>query len=350
MFGEAGAVTVRIAGTGSCLPEHVISTEFIGSLVERYAPEKGAAWAREKLGIRERRFASPLDPLSGYPTSPAEELDLAAEAARRALKSAGLRAEQLSGIWFVSCTQAETHRHFSRMALELHGRLGLQPEAFALEMDAGCGGAVHAMATAAAQMRGAELHAVLLVAANAPSQFFRDWERYAESGSWLSMYLFGDGAGAVVLERSEAEAPGIGILAAYTATDPANPLMQFSPPRDGGDPVYLIDGRAVALGFRGYARAALEALRCRHPFEFRDIRRFYFHQVNGVVLRNFISEIGIQEDQVPMHVERYGNLASAATLVLLDEDLRSGMISKGDLCVLCAVGAGAQYGAILLRV
>jgi len=346
----AAGATVRIAGTGSYVPEHVVSTELIGSLVERYVPGKGAAWAREKLGIRERRFTVPLDRMTGYPRSIGDELDLAGLAAVRALQAARMAPEDLSGLWFVSCTQPDTHRHFSRMAMDLHRRLGLRPEAFALEMDAGCGGAVHAIAAAVAQMRGADLDSVLIVAANAPSQYFRHWERYAVSSAWLAMYLFGDGAGAAVLQRAGCQELERGILAAYTASDPNNPLMEYASPVGGRGPVYLIDGRGVVLGFRGYARAAMDALRCRYPFRLDDIRRFYFHQVNGVVLRQFIAEIGILESRVAIHVDRYGNLAAAATLVLLDEDLRNGIIKAGDLCLVCTVGAGAQYGAILLRV
>src|SRR5262249_34237360 len=126
-------------------------------------------------------------------------------------------------------------------------------------------------------------------------------------------------------------------------------LMEFSRPTGGRGPVYLIDGRGVVLGFRGYARAALEALRRRYAFRPEDIRRFYFHQVNGVVLRNFVAEIGIPQDRVAIHVDRYGNLAAAASLVLLAEDMRGGLIGPGDLCVVCTVGAGAQYGALLIR-
>jgi 3-oxoacyl-[acyl-carrier-protein] synthase III len=274
-----------------------------------------------------------------------DELAMAEHAARAALAAARIRPRDLDGLWYVSCTQSEEQRHFSRLAFGLHARLGLRAEAFALELDAGCGGAIQAIASAAAQMRGAALDYVLIVAVNMPSQYFRDWEAYAQSGAWLSMYLFADGASAAVLRRSQ-EASGI--LAAYTACDPANPLMSFA--RFGGSmPMYMIDGRAVALGFRRYVCEALEGLRDRHPYRLDEVSRFYFHQVNAVVLQNFVAELGIPAGRVPMHVAYYGNLASAATLVLLDEDRRNGTAKPGDWCVLCAVGAGAQYGALLVE-
>ena len=338
---------IQIAGTGSFVPEHIVPTRVIGDLVERYAPGKGAVWATEKLGVFERHFALPLDQATGYPIGETDELVLAEHAARRAIQRAGIDARALDGLWYVSCTQSEAHRHFGRLALGLHDRLGLRSDTFAIEMDAGCGGAVHAIAGAAAQMRGAELDYIMVAASNMPSQYFRAWESYARSGAWLSMYLFGDGAGAIVLGRSRRQNDGI--LAAYTAVDPSNPLMQFGCAGEQNTPVYRIDGRGVALGFRSYARAALAELQLRYAFRLEDVSRFYFHQVNAVVLRGFVAELGIPDDRVAVHVDRYGNLASAATLVLLDEDLRSGAVLLGDLCVVCAVGAGAQYGAILVQ-
>lgn len=345
MIGASVATAIGIAGTGSFLPEHVVSTAQIGSLVERYAPDKGAAWAEARLGVRERRFPVPLDPITGHPIGAGDELAMAENAARAAIAAAHIEAADLTGLWYVSCTQFEDQRHFSRLAFGLHARLGLRADAFALELDAGCGGAIQAIVSAAAQMRGAALDYVLIVAVNMPSQYFREWEAYAQAGAWLSMYLFADGAGAAVLRRSEGRN---GILAAYTASDPTNPLMSFA--RYGqGIPMYVIDGRAVALGFRRYVCEALEKLRDRYPFQLDEVSRFYFHQVNGIVLQNFVAELGISTSRVPMHVARYGNLASAATLVLLDEDLRNGIAKPGDRCVMCAVGAGAQYGALLIE-
>lgn len=348
MAAPSRSPSIRIAGTGSSVPKYAVSTSFIGELVERHVPDKGAAWATAKLGVRERRFAVPLDPVSGHPMGAGRELDLAVGAARAAIVSADIAPDAVDGLWYVSCTQSEAERHFGRLALGLHRRLGLRPEAFAFELDAGCGGSVHAIVAAMAQMRGADLRRTLIVASNMPSQYFEHWEAYGQNGAWLSMYLFGDGAGALVLERADIDAGGI--LAVYTAVDPSNPLMAFGHTASQSTPLYLIDGRGVALGFRRYAAAALDALRSRHPFQFSDVRRFYFHQVNAVVLRQFVADLSIPEDRVPIHVDRYGNLASAATLVLLDEDIRVGIVSAGDLCVMCTVGAGAQYGAVLFEV
>ena len=153
-----------------------------------------------------------------------------------------------------------------------------------------------------------------------------------------------------VLRRSENILSNSEIISAYIANDPTNPLMYFEPRGNHPEPLYIIDGRGVAVGFAKYATAALNGLRAQHHFEWKDINRFYFHQVNGKVLEKFVTSQAIPLEKVAMHVDRYGNIAAAATLVLMDEDRKSGDLSDGDLCVFCTVGAGAQYGAALVRV
>lgn len=339
--------SVSILGTGSIVPNSVVPNSIIASLVERHVPGKGAAWAEEKLGIRERRFLMPLDPATGHPVHESDEVSQAEFAARRAIEDSGVSAESLGGLWYISCTQSGKQAHFSTTAHELHRRLGLRPDALALEMDAGCGGALHAMSHARHLILGGAADNLLIVAGNAPSQFYQNWEAYIPSQAWLSMYVFGDGAGAAVLGMEE-KIESRGILASYVAVDPTRPLMEMRQ-ASGSLSVYYIDGRGVAAAFGIYARRALTELRARHPFSFDEIRRFYFHQVNGKVLSRFVADMGIPEHKVATHVERYGNIAAAATLVLLDEDRRAGTISPGDLCVFCTVGAGAQYGAMLVR-
>jgi 3-oxoacyl-[acyl-carrier-protein] synthase III len=260
----------------------------------------------------------------------------------------GIPPDRVGGLWFVSCTQSDRYRHFSRACLELHALLGLPANAFALEMDAGCGGGVHALAHASYLIGGGAADNVLIVASNLPSPYHKHWEAYAQSGAWLSLYIFGDGAGAIVLGPSPSEDRGI--LATYTAVDPSVPLMSFSRPEGQTETLYRIDGRAVALGFRLYARRAISELQRKFAFSLEQVTRFYFHQVNAKVLRDFLAELEIPVGRAAIHVDRYGNLAAASLFVLLDEDIRSGVIRPGDLCLLCAVGAGAQYGAILLRI
>ena len=337
---------IGVAGTGSHVPATIITNQDLAGLINQEG--KGADWARQKLGIEGRRFMTPLD-CRGRPTAEADELDMAEMAARNALASAAISPAQVDGLWYVSCTQqGYARRHFSRSAFELHQRLGLRSEAVPIEMDAGCGGALHAMVLGGRMMAGGGMDTMLVVAANAPSRYYGSWESYVAADVWLSMYIFGDGAGAMVLRRSEHIPSGSRIVASYLGVDPNQPLMSYEP-RSSDESLYVIDARSVANSFGIYAKQALEGLQREHAFEFGDIARFYFHQVNGMVLMKFVEKMGLPPERVAMHVERYGNIAAAAMLVLLDEDRKKGIVGDGDLVVFCTVGAGAQFGAALVR-
>jgi len=340
---------IGIAGTGSHMPETVISNEELAALINKRG--KGADWVLSKLGIKERRFMTRLDPETGYPVTPADELDIAEAAARKALVNACIEPKDIGGIWYVSCTQRGHERHhFSTSAFELHRRLRLRANAVPLEMDAGCGGAVHAMVNGSKMLAGNGMESMLVVASNAPSRYYRDWASYVANDVWLSMYIFGDGAGAAVLRRSENILSGSEILASYLGVDPAQPLMYYEPRGNRPEPLYVIDGRSVAVSFGVYAKRALEGLQERTTIDLKtEVKRYYFHQVNGQVLMKFVEKMRLPKDRVAMHVDHYGNIAAAATLVLVDEDRLHGRVAEEDLCVFCTVGAGAQFGAMLAR-
>lgn len=344
----AAHTTIGIAGTGSHMPETVISNDELAALIAKDG--KGGDWALDKLGIKERRFMTRLDPESGLPVAPADELDMAEAAARNAVANAGMSLEDIDGLWYVSCTQkGDSRHHFSNSAFELHKRLGLRSTAIPLEMDAGCGGAVHAMVTGSKILAGNGMDNMLVVASNAPSRYYNDWASYVANDVYLSMYIFGDGAGAAVLRRSQNILSSSEILASYLAVDPGQKLMYYERRGNRPEPLYVIDGRSVAASFGIYAAQALKGLQEATAIDLKTVTRFYFHQVNGNVLMRFVEKMGLPKDKVALHVDHYGNIAAAATLVLLDEDRRLGKIAEGDLCVFCTVGAGAQYGAMLVR-
>src|SRR6266852_2205169 len=117
-------IRVGIAGTGSHLPANTITNQDLAALINK--GDKGADWARDKLGIEGRRFMTRLDG-HGKPIAEADELDMAEEAARLALADAGMSPDQADGLWYVSCTQrGHSRHHFSKSAFELHKRLGLR--------------------------------------------------------------------------------------------------------------------------------------------------------------------------------------------------------------------------------
>ncbi len=117
---------------------------------------------------------------------------------------------------------------------------------------------------------------MLVVASNAPSRYYGDWESYVAANVWLSMYIFGDGAGAVLLRRSEHIPSGSQIIASYLGVDPSQPLMDYEPRGNLDEPLYVIDARSVAASFGVYAKQALDGLQKAHPFAFGDIARSTF--------------------------------------------------------------------------
>lgn len=336
---------IIIAGSGSFVPDTVITNE---ELV-RFMGQKDAKWIEQRLGIKERRFMAPFDE-NGFPRWRTDELDMTEKAARGAMADAEIQAADIDGLHFISCTPVDNRQRLSRMAFDLHVRLGLQASARVTFADFGCGGVVHGIADIVELLRGGSRKAILIVASNAPSKFFGGRkEAYLNGDAWLPAYIFGDGAGAIVLKKCNSGQKG-GIIGSFTAVDGTQPLMEYTVRAGNSTPVYSIDAHAVSIGYRKYTALALEGLRQLYPFDLGDVQRFYFHQANGHLLDQMVDSLRIPHDKVAKHVERYGNTSAAATLILFNEDRRAGTVMEGDLCVFCTIGAGTQYGALLVRV
>lgn len=338
---------IRIAGTGSFIPPHEISNEEIVAAIG----EKSADWITRFTGIENRRFGSRINIETGKPLEYINELDMAEAAARAALENANIEPGEVDGLWHVTCTVPVDKARFHRFSIELKGRLGLSERAYVVQLDAGCGGAMVAIGMARDLIRGDNKEVALIVASNATSPYV-DRARYVESMSWLSPYMFGDGAGAIVLKRAGLEENSI--LGAVYGADPVHPLMYYRDERvqipfEGGWPVYQIDASAVKNLYRIFMRKALEQLtQSVGPIDFAQVDRFYFHQANKRLIENFACELEVDLSKVAINVHQYGNLSAASTLVLLDEDRREGRVKEGSTALFCAVGAGIQYGSLLL--
>lgn len=307
---------------------------------------KDGEWIENRLGIRTRRFESQLDPKTAQPVKEVSEINMAQKAARMALSSANLRPEEINTAWYVSCTQPPNRQHFQLQAARLHKELELSSTCVPTELNAGCAGSWQAIEKMRWELTGRGGHG-LLVTSSAPS-LWMDAARYREAGAYLSMFIFGDGAAALVL--SAEQIPNRGILASCQYTDPTHPLMNFHSP-DGGQPVYEIEARRVAAAFRPMARTALKKLHSQFSFRKSEIKRWYFHQVNGKVLRQFaLDECEIPAEKVAINVDHRGNTAAVATIDLVAEDFENGLLREGDLIIACTVGAGAISNATLIRI
>jgi 3-oxoacyl-[acyl-carrier-protein] synthase III len=362
-------MNVIIAGMGAYVPPHVIDNERLVKAIPGWTAERIA----EKTGILARRYMWDFDETTGCTIAPERIADpgptvqVCEPALREALAAAGLDPRELDGLILTTCTPDQTN--FSHDAMVLHQRVGMRPEAFALVHDDGCGGALFHLAMARELLLGGQRKTVAIVGANVISPLI-DREVYtrrllhgdSELGAFLTVYLFGDGAGAIILraEPSVGDHQRSGIVASYAANEHSELVVR----RGGGnmwpshpgraefsDPAFYVDGKLVASSFEPLLRKAIDGALTRAELGVADIERFYLHQANKRVLEAFVDKAGIPGDRVAMHMERYGNITSAGTLVLLAEEIREGKVELGSgmPVLMAAIGAGAQCAAHVIR-
>lgn len=357
---------VKIVGVGGHVPSLVVDNERLVKAIPGWPAERIA----EKTGIRERRYLWDFDEATGRTIPPAviedpgPAVQIAEPALREALAMAGLAPEELDGLIVTTCTPDQTN--FSHDALVLHRRLGMRPEAFALVHDDGCGGALFHLAMAREWILGGQRRTIAIVGLNMISPLL-DRDAYTrtlthdgrELGAYLTFYLFGDGAGAIIL-RGEPEGGPSGVVSSFAANEHVDLVIR----RGGGgmwpahpgraeysDPAFYVDGKLVASCFEPYLQRAIDGALARSGLALADISRFYLHQANKRVLEAFVERAGIPRERVAMHMERYGNITTAGTLVLLAEDLRAGKVAlgSGEPILMAAIGAGAQCAAHVIR-
>lgn len=356
---------VKIAGVGGYVPPLTVTNERLVKAIPGWTPER----IEEKTGIRERRYSWDFDEVTGRAIAPGPiedpgaSVQLAEPALREALESAGMRPSELDGLIITSCTPDQVN--FSHDAMVLHKRLGMRPDAFALRLDDGCGGAMFHLNMARELILSGQRKAIAIIGVNAFSTHL-DREVYSGKlahagkalGSFLSFYLFGDGAGAIVLRANPGGSSGI--LGSFAENEHLDLVIRRSgggmwPAHPGRsevtDSAFYVDGQLVATSFGPILRRAIDGALARAEVSLGDIQRFYLHQSNKRVLEAFIQEAGIPADRTPMHMERYGNMVTAATPVLLADDLREGKVAlgSGELVLMAALGAGAQSAAHVIR-
>ena len=364
--------TVHFVGVGSFVPRRAVSNERIARAIPGWSAER----IEEKTGIRERRFLWDFDEQSGRALPPpvddgsfypANNTDMAEVALRRALHMARLEANALDALFLVTCSPDELN--FSHDAVQLHGRFGCREDAYAMVFDSGCGGTLYTIDMARRMIAGGTFRTIAVVASNFTSAHLnRDVytaEQALENGKrangFLSMYVFGDGAGAVILRGEEAPdgaAPGIVRSFAGTAKGElvlrkggGNLRLGFQDRAGPADHAFIVDGLQVARTYPLYMKRCIEAVLGEDRELAAEVKRYYFHQPNKRLMDSFVDREGLPRERVACHVERHGNTSSAGMLILLDEDLREGRVrmGTGDLVLLAAIGANVNYGAQLVR-
>jgi 3-oxoacyl-[acyl-carrier-protein] synthase III len=358
----------RVIGVGHFVPQRVVSNERIAKAIPGWSAER----ILEKTGIRERRFLWDFDTEKGVAIPPPEgeglypisNTDMCEVAVRKALDMAGASASSVDALLLVTCTPDELN--FSHDAMELHARLGMRRDAYAMVIDDGCGGTPYVIDFARKMLESGALKNVLVVASAFTSPLLNRATYTAELqpvagekgfSGFLSMYVFGDGAGAMLLRGDDGEAGRI------ISSMSMNSHEELVFRRGGGalkhmhqhrasdaELAFIVNGPLVARHYPKVMAEVVSEVLSPTPFIAADVQRFYFHQPNKRVLDFFVRQAELPPERVATNVERYGNTSAAGMLVLFSEDLEAGIVKLGgeQLVMLAAVGANVHAGAQLL--
>ncbi len=314
----------RIVGTGSHLPEKVLTNADLEKLVDT-----SDEWIRSRTGIRSRHIAAEGELCS----------DLALPAAQRALQSAGVAAKDIDMIIVATTTPDMI---FPSTACILQSRLGIAG-CPAFDLQAVCSGFVYALSTADLFIRAGQAKKVLVVGAEVYSRIL-DWN---DRGTCV---LFGDGAGAVVLAASDTP----GILATRLHADGSHKDHLSVPGsvcggKVWGRPFVHMDGGLVfRFAVRVFEEVAHEVL-AQAGLKVSDLDWFVPHQANIRIMEATARRLGLPVDKVIATVDHHGNTSAASIPLALDEAVHDGRICPGQTLLLEGVGGGFTWGAVLLR-
>ena len=320
-------IHARITGTGSYLPGEPISN---GALIAAHGLDTSDAWIVERTGIRARHLAP-----AGIAAS-----DLALEASRRALAAAGRQANDIDLVIVATSTPDYV---FPSTAALLQAKLGIANGGAAFDLQAVCTGFVYALATAEKFIRSGAHRCALVVGAEVFSRIL-DWR---DRGTCV---LFGDGAGAVVLEA--AQRPGI-LASALHADGSHHGLLAVRGNLHGGqpvgDPFLRMDGQAVfKFAVKVQAEVAAEVL-AQAGSDAARLDWLVPHQANIRIIQATARKLHLPPEKCIVTVDSHGNTSAASIPLALDEAVRAGKVGAGDTVLIEGVGGGFTWGAALIR-
>jgi 3-oxoacyl-[acyl-carrier-protein] synthase-3 len=321
-----------ITGTGSALPEKRLTNDDLSKMVDT-----NDEWIVQRTGIRERRIAGP-----GESTA-----TLATAAARRALEAAGIEAKDLD---LIICGTISPEMTFPSTACFVAAALGLTSTP-AFDVTAACSGFIYTLETAACFIKAGRYKNVLAIGAETLSRL----TDYKDRGSCI---LFGDGAGAVVLQRSNESNRGV-IYSSLHADGNGWEMLYCAPgsrhPADeamlaSGNQYMKIKGREVyKFAVQRFEELIEDAMRkCELTAD--SIKLIVPHQVNKRIIDSAMEKLGIGPEKAFVNIDKYGNTSAASIPIALDEAWRVGKIVKGDVIVLVAFGAGLTWANAVLRI
>lgn len=319
----------RITGTGSYLPPRRLTNADLAADLAARGVETSDEWIVERTGIRARHFASP-DMCSS---------DLGVQAAQNALQAAGLQAKDIDLIVVATSTPDMV---FPSTAAILQHKLGIAG-CPAFDVQAVCSGFVYALTVADSLIKTGTASKALVIG----TEIF---SRLLDFSDRTTCVLFGDGAGAVVLEASDTP----GILATDLHADGKHVGILCVPGTVSGgqilgDPLLKMDGQAVFKLAVGVLEDAARATLAKAGLQDTDIDWLVPHQANIRIMQSTAKKLKLPLSKLVVTVDQHGNTSAASIPLALDAAVRSGQISKGDTLMLEGVGGGFTWGAVLLN-
>jgi 3-oxoacyl-[acyl-carrier-protein] synthase-3 len=326
VIGRAEGPKISITGLGCYVPERVLSNDELSTIVDT-----SDEWIMERTGIRERRIAAPEEALT----------DLALPAARAALAQAELEPKDVD---LLVCATVTPDMMFPTASALLADELGA-PEAAAYDLLAGCTGFVYAVAQAYGMMAAGLVHRALVVGGDVLSRIL-DWTDRS------TLVLFGDGAGAVVLERVESG----GFLGFELGADGGGGI-HLSLPGSGSRRIedasangYVhMNGREVFKFATRVLVSSAQALLEECGVGVEEVDVYIPHQANVRIMNHAVDKLGIPRERMVVNVDRYGNTSSGSIPLALADAQAQGRLREGALVLMTGMGAGLTWGSALLR-
>lgn len=324
-------IPVGVIGIGSYVPKRILTNYDLEQMVDT-----SDEWIKTRTGIEERRLAN-----DGETTSA-----LAYEASKRALKDAGLEAKEID---LVIVATASPDMIFPSTSCILQQRLGLK-NVPAFDVSAACAGFVFGLSVAYQYVASGAYKKVLFVGSDTLTRFVNWQDRN-------TCVLFGDGAGAVILGKTE---KGYGILSNVLASDGKGADLLKIPAGGSNIPgtiksiekgmhfIEMNGNEVFKFAVRAIPQASKQALK-KAGLTVDDVDFFIPHQANSRIISMAASKLKISPDKIISNIDKYGNTSTASIPLALDEIWKEGRLQKGDILLLVGFGAGLTWGANIIR-
>ena len=313
-----------ILSTGSYLPERTVTNKDLEKIVDT-----NDEWIVQRTGIKERHLAEPDQPTS----------DMAIKAAQRALEASGLTPADINGVIVATTTPDQS---FPSVAVRVQAALGLKPGP-AFDVQAVCSGFVYALSVADAMLQSGAMKRVIVIGAEKMSSLL-NWE------DRTTCVLFGDGAGAIILEAQEGAENGI--LSTHLYADGQYRDLLYT---DGGTSTTGAAGKIVMHGKEVFKNAVtlmaeiVQEVLDKNTITSEHIDWLVPHQANLRIITGTAEKLNMPMDKVVVTVDKHGNTSAASIPLALDTAVRDGRIQRGQTLLLEALGGGLTWAAALIK-